>query len=79
MGIIIVIIIIIIMIILINTTISILIIIIHSIIMIYLKRIVSARMVGFVNFAKTIPAIQAWGPRYGSMTFVRGFDMNMET
>ena len=51
------------MIILINTTISILIIIIHSIIMIYLKRIVSARMVGFVNFAKTIPAIQAWGPK----------------
>ena len=39
--------------------ISILIIIIHSIIMIYLKRIVSARMVGLVNLAKTIPAIQA--------------------
>ena len=25
----------------------------------YLKRIVSARIVGFVNLAKTIPAIQA--------------------
>ena len=37
------------------------IVIIHIIIQNYLKRIVSARMVGFVNFAKTIPAIQACG------------------
>ena len=42
------------------------IVIIHIIIQNYLKRIVSARMVGFVNFAKTIPAIQACGQVVGS-------------